>query len=522
MDISDDAAGERKRLQLYVYLTEAPVYFTIMRVFSSSLLADLSAAEISNALKPLETEGRIPLGESSVEQVQTRLAKLRHWGNLAVGRRETNARSIAEFAHGSIRYQVSKLAVRIHRDAEELLSIAEGAREVSREMFPAIRRGLEVIKNTGIKIIEAERAGGSSNSLERTSLRATLAEQVTTLFLQHGQLSETVRDFYAHVGQTVARHDLNPEEIAGFRGFLVEYIQLVGEDVLRHTPPIVARLNELAPLLSDILKLLESTTNLGSAVERARGRTAIDWQGLSAWFIDQQGRPSQVAALREATTRAIGSLLSNVKRATSSSGIAPSRRGEMLRMAVRFDSADLRTAHLLYTQVFGLSSARHWVAGPNADETLPTKPWAEGTLTPVSVSTSSRGERARGRTARITENPLGDRAAQAQAELQARRREAVFAELRAAASHISEVRLSRNALDTLYDLIHRAMSRRETCDGECVYTHTPSRLRVLIRPEQGACCRIHAAHGTLTLHGVSLVVEVRPAKISHARANDRI
>ena len=194
----EDAEGEvaegpfdaERRLPRYSYLTsrEFPrTYFAIMRLFSATLLADLSATDVSNALAGAERDGRIEPGESSVDRVVDRLAQLRRWGNLVPGRRETNAKSIAEFAHGSLRYQVDKLGVRIHREAEALLAIPEGAREVSRELLPAIRRGLDEVSATTSAAVTAERLHGPTSSVAAKS-REQLSEQVTTLFLQHAAL----------------------------------------------------------------------------------------------------------------------------------------------------------------------------------------------------------------------------------------------------------------------------------------------------------------------------------------------
>ena len=117
-------------------------------------------------------------------------------------------------------------AVRVQRDVDELLRVPEGAREVSRELLPAIERGLN------------ELGGSLSVALlnEGEKTKELLAERVTTLFLQHAELAATVRDFYAYLGQVVTRNHLAPEEIAGFRNLLVEYIQRVVEDVLKYTP----------------------------------------------------------------------------------------------------------------------------------------------------------------------------------------------------------------------------------------------------------------------------------------------
>src|SRR5882757_2020635 len=130
---------EARRLKLYAYLDAREhrrTYLAIMRLFASTLLADLSAGDVAAAVSAAERRGEVPEGESRVDTVIARLKQLVEWGNLVPGRREVVAASIAEFQHGSVRYQVSKLGVRVQRDADQLLRTAEGAREVSRELLP--------------------------------------------------------------------------------------------------------------------------------------------------------------------------------------------------------------------------------------------------------------------------------------------------------------------------------------------------------------------------------------------------
>jgi uncharacterized protein (TIGR02677 family) len=452
--------------------------------------------------------------------VVERLTQLEEWGNLVRGRRETNARSIAEFAHGSVRYQVDKLALRIHREAERLLAAPEGVREVSRELLPVILEGLDAIAQTVSAAVAAEQLQGPTAAAVAT-LREKLRQQVTTLFLQHADLAGTVRDFYAYVGQVVARYDLKPEEILGFRGLLIEYIQLVVEDVLRHTEPIGEILTRLATALPELLRLLEPAKNLGPAVERSRGSSAQDWRELTEWFVDTQGRVSQVGALREATAKAIGALLANVKRATSSGGISPGRRAELIRLASSFDRATSDQAHRLYAESFGLSPARHWSAAPDADQTLATTSWQDGAKTVVEVSISSRGVRsARGRAAKVVANPVGEQAAIAEAEERAREAHAAYAELRAAAARLGGVTLSAAAFRVLYDLLRRALSHRDTVDSVGEFTHSPSRLRIKVGPLPHTVCRIHSTHGTLALHDVSVELTSVERSPRAAHAND--
>ncbi|WP_234996002.1 DUF2397 domain-containing protein [Streptoalloteichus hindustanus] len=502
--------GTDRRLRLYAYLDARDyrrTYLEIMRLFTSTLLADLSAGEVASALAAAERAGRIDPGESRIESVIPRLRQLVEWGNLVLGRRETVAASIAEFQHGSARYQVSKLAVRVQRDVDELLRVPEGAREVSRELLPAIERGLAELGATLSDALRTERDAPHSRAARKLAKR--LAEQVTTLFLQHAELAATVRDFYAYLGQVLTRHHLAPDEISGFRNLLVEYIQMVVEDVLRHTPAIAQSLTgPLAGARPELLRLLGAqrpAEPLGDAVERSRGRSTADWRELTDWFVDGPGRPSQVTALREATSRAIGSLLASVKRATAGGGLLPGRRAELLRLAGWFDGAGADRAHALYAAAFGLHSARHLLPAPDHDGDDEHTPWRDGPVLDVSVSVRSRGDRgARGRTSRIVYDPMTEQALLAEAREVDARRAAAVAELTSAAPRLDTARLSSGALGVLCELLTLAMAQRERTDQPGTAADPVRGLRLTVVPEAGRTTRIRTAGGVLTLHDTAV------------------
>lgn len=511
VDSEQDGQGQRgagadRRLALYAYLQPGRnhrTYLAIMRLFTSTLLADLSAGEVSSALARAERDGLIDEGESQVDVVIPRLRQLVEWGNLVLGRRETVAASIAEFQQGSMRYQVSKLAVRVQRDVDELLRVPEGAREVSRELLPAIERGVGHLGGTlGQALAAADRDPGSVGA--RRS-REILAEQVTTLFLQHAELAVTVRDFYAYLGQVLTRNHLAPDEIAGFRDLLVEYIQLVVEDVLRHTPTIAATLAGLATRRTELLELLGPTDQLGAAVERARGRSAADWRELTDWFVDRPGSPSQVTALRDATARAIGALLATVKRATSGGGLLPSRRAELLKLAGWFAGSTQERANSVYAAAFGLFSARNLLPAPEHDGDDERTPWRDGPVLDVTVSVRSRGDRgARGRTARILDDPIGRETLLAQARQADARRLAAAAELVAAADDLEGAELSGDALSALCELLTLAMAQREHTGDEGRAADPVRGLSLTVTPAAGRTTRIRSAGGTLTLANTAL------------------
>lgn len=502
------------RLKLYAYLDAREhrrSYLEIMRLFSHTLLADLSAGEVSQALAAAEREGRVAAGESRIENVIARLKQLAEWGNLVAGRREVVAASIAEFQHGSVRYQVSKLGVRVQRDADELLRTAEGAREVSRELLPAIARGLdELATQLGKAIAEDDREPRSTAGRRAVD---RLAEQVTTLFLQHGELAATVRDFYAYLGQVVTRHHLAPEEIAGFRNLLVEYIQLVVDDVLRHTPTIAATLTreDFVAARGRLLRLLGTRDDLGGPpgheVERSRGRSEADWAELTDWFADRPGRPSQVTALREATARAIGVLLATVKRATSGGGPQPGRRAELVKLAAWFDDSTPDTAHMLAAAAFGLYPARNLLPAPDHDGDDEHTPWADGPVTEVAVNVRSRGDRAaRGRTSRIVADPLGRERLLTEARRADSRRRSAAAELAGAAGQLEQVTLSADALRALCELLTLAMAQRERVADTGEATDPVGGMRLQVSAEPGRTTRIRSEGGVLTLRGTVLAI----------------
>ncbi|MFC3998834.1 DUF2397 domain-containing protein [Nocardiopsis sediminis] len=526
------------RLRLYAYLTapERRTYLVIMRLFTSTLLADLGAGEVAAVLAAAERRGEVDDGESRLDTVIDRLEQLARWGNLVPGRREPAA-TIAEFTRSRVRYQVAKLAMRVQRDVDDVLTVAEGAREVSRELLPAIEQGLADIEHTLTALLDAEQGRRPATTASVRTLREQLTQQVTTLFLQHDEFAAAVRDFYAYLGSVIARYDLAPAEMAGFKHMLLEYVELIAEDVLRHSEPIVGRLGSLnrrsGPLLERLggdaadagagggLPGTAITGGFGPVphgprggqielIERAPGRRAADWDGLAGWFIGGPGRPSEVDALREATSRAITALLTNVKRATGAGGVDPGRRRDLLALAARFDTAAPEEAHDLYAAVFGLSSARHLGLVGDDDALRPDLAWGAGERVEVEVNVRTRGERAPGgQVPRVTDDPLGRAALLDEEERRRGRRTAAVAELTASARDLAGARLSSDALEVFCELLTLAGADRDGPEerGSAADAVTGLTLRLEPRPA-GEVARIGSVFGDLELHGVAVRVDV--------------
>ncbi len=215
-----DADETRRRLDAYAYLSvpERLEYLAIMRVFCGTLLADLAVPDVMAKLR----EGGGPASGLDAGPLTARLEQLVKWGNLPRGSHTVKASSITEYQRSRARYQLSRLGERVQRDADGVLAEADAAREVSNELLALVERGLRELAE-----LVAEPGGiAPQDELER----------ISTLFVQFTGFADSVRDFYAYLGQVLARYDLDGGEYQGFKELLLDYVEAITEDVSFRTP----------------------------------------------------------------------------------------------------------------------------------------------------------------------------------------------------------------------------------------------------------------------------------------------
>ena len=391
---SDRVEAERLRLYAYATAPEASSYVAIMRLFVGALLAEWSAHDLVGRGLDLP-----------VEAIDQRLRYLEEHGNLLASPREVRVTSIADYQRQPARYTATSLGVRVHRQVEEVLTAAGGAREVPRELLAAVAHRLTAL------------AGMSPAELAATD-PAGMAETVSTVFLQFETFAGAVTDFYSYVGSVLARADLDDEEWLGFKHLLLDYLETIVESVTRHTAAIRLALDRLerhvelvverAAAADPAVEALRAASPGGEGVERARGRSVDDWAELRAWFGAPGDRASGAQQLRAAAVRAVGALLANVKRMNAASSRETSLCRHFLRLAAWFDAATPDDAHVLYTSAFALYGARHLGVplDPDVADALPaTTSWWWAPAAPVPVSIRERGDRnPRGRVVRVADH----------------------------------------------------------------------------------------------------------------------
>ena len=479
--VSPPVDASRHGLFRYLTADESADYLAIMDLFSATLLTDLSATEVT---AQLADRGRT----ADRDTVEARCRQLVAWGNLVPSIRDAKVSTVAEYIRSRSRYQVSKLGGRLHREAVAILHASDGAREVARELLGQIVQCLDRILAM----------------LDRHEIDAdVLAGEVTTVFGNQRLFTDSVRDFYAYLAGILSRYDLGGEEYAQFKELLLVYIDLITADVNRHAPAVAHRIEQILKLIDPLLEALARLPGLtlpdGTPVERAQGRTRIDWEELAYWY-DAHGA-SGPEQLRAAAGQALGQLITNAKRLLDSSGTGFSRRADFLRLARWFASADDDGAHRLYAATFGAYPARHLLFGPDEPDPRigPMTSWWHSDPVHVPVSLRERGDRAmRGRTARVPD-PTADRLRlTAEARHEAEQRQAAAAEL-ALAGSLHGATISPAARNLLLDLIAELLARHrdETTDHD-----VGLRLRAVPGPDTV----VTSSDGTTTFVGLSLSV----------------
>lgn len=443
-DGPEDELDERRDLFRYVTADNAAEYLAVMDQFTQTLLADLSAAEVSEAL----AKRGITL---SPEDAETRCASLVRWKNLMPSARDPRVPTVAALRHTRARFQVTRLGGTVHRQVTKVLQMRDGAREVARELLGSMAVLLS-------KILSQARH-------PRTIDAEALAADVTTVFTNQAYFSDSIRDFYAYLSSVLVRYDLAGEEYASFKGLLLEYVHLIDTDVSRHSPAVLKCLDNLQPVLGNVLSALDSLPGLASAddapVERLPGRQYNDWAELLAWYSGGDGGMSGPAQLRAAAESALGQLLTNARRMLTPGGTGGARRSDLMHLAGLFAQASVEEAHRGFAAAFGAYPARHVSFGPeeaDSRDTASTSWWDAGPVD-VPVSLRERGDRtARGRTARVPDPGMDITRLQEEAAQELAARQTAGAEL-AAAGALDGAHLTPAARDLLLELVSVALAK---------------------------------------------------------------
>ncbi|WP_298806518.1 TIGR02677 family protein [uncultured Pseudokineococcus sp.] len=476
---------ERALLYRYVTAESSAEYLAVMRLFTGTLLAELSAGDVAAQL----AESGVELDAAVAQQ---RCEQLLEWGNLVASPNDARVATIRDYTRSRSRYQVSPLGGRVHREVDAVLDAVDGARDVARELLGGTVAALDRLL-TALKVGEPD--------------AEALAADVTTVFANQSLFTDSVKDFYAFLATRLSRYDLAGEEYEAFKGLLLDYVELISADVARHSPAVVERLGRVEPHLDRLLGLLADLPSFAAASGGllAQGRARADWDGLAGWYTGAGGR-SGPAQLRGATEQALGQLIANAKRMISSASGGVSRRGDLLRLASWFTECTDEEAHHLFAAAFGAHPARHLLVGPDEPDAhaSATTSWWDADPVDVPVSLRERGDRAaRGRTPRVPDPGLDRERLLAEAAEDLAQRRAAAAEL-AAAGDLDGASVSPAARDLLLDRVAGLLAVDPLLTAPLEATDDDLDLVVVVEAAPGEVTVVAAHDGTATVHGLRL------------------
>ena len=500
-----DAAADRTDLFRYLIAENAPQYRALMTLFAGPLLADLSAAEAASQLTGIAAA-------MTAEDVAAACKQLESWGNLVRGVRDARVATVRDYLRSRTRYQASKLGGRVHREAEAVLAAGDGARDVARELLGTIVELLERITSRLVRV-------NPDSPLDVTALAA----DVTTVFNNQTVFNESVRDFYAYLNAVLTRYDLAGTEYQQFKGMLLDYVDLITADVVRHAPAVVDRFDKLFPYLDELLDALFEMPSLqlpdGTTVERLPGRTREEWEQLRGWYTGRDGR-SGPDTLRNAAELALGQLITNAKRMLAPVGTGTSRRTDLLKLAGWFDRSSTDQAHRLYAAAFATYPSRHLLIGP--DELNPrdgaTTSWWDASAVDVPISLRDRGDRAaRGRSASVPDPGLDQAALLAQAEQESEARQAAAAEL-IAAGVLHQAHISPASRDLLLDRLGDLLAIHQELNAAVSSTESDLNLLITAVPTPGEHTVLCSPDGNTTIHDLRITAHSSTAAAARTAA----
>ena len=502
-DFSRRSDPVRARL-LFRYLggEEWHEYREILRVFASTFFAEFT---------PQEVEAKVSLVGVDPSVVPDRLESLRRWGNLTVSSSVGNPSNLDDYYRKRNRYLITRAGQEVFELVEGILAGVDEIGDVQAGRLRDLHHALQTL-------CEMSRVGFyRANSQE-------LADVVRTVYDLHEGFTRELTQFFTELNQWQSRYDLDADEVQFFASVLVDYVHEQLTEIERMARPIARTLEEILPLVEDLLPALQSGLAVrvdeaglsqNMPVRRLPGTVLDDWRHLEKWFAAQPGQPSRIDGLTRQAVAAVRTLTANVTRLSRVGLGAASRRSDFVRLASFFDQADSpHLAHRLAGASFGLGSCRRLgELSDDADDPAPTiTPWRDAPRAVVPVAMRKRGES----TTRGLATPIMDRGRERdllrrRRDLDRVAREIAASELLAGAGdggHIDGARLSTASFSMLRDLISRSGMRNG--GGTNRRYATELGIRCEVQRIKGACTIVYCPEGKFTMPG--LAVTIAPAE----------
>lgn len=490
----------------YLVAEEWADYRAILGVFADTFFSEFTPEEVAARLAG---SGH----QIDVSTVADRLESLRRWGNLTVSSAVGNPSSLADYYRRRNRYLITRPGQEVHQVVEDVLARVDEITDVSTGRLRALLDAL-----TRLSSLDARRDEPNA-----------LTDAVGAVFDPYDAFTREITQFFAAINHWQSRYDLSPDELRFFADVLVSYVGERLDEIERAARPIGQRIGELK---SDFQVLVErASKGLASRVDDAglagsvtvshrAGSRIEDWDHLCSWFLRRPGRPSRIETLTREAIAAVRTLTLNLTRLSRTGVGEASRRGDFLRLAQFFDTANPQNLSRLAAAAFGIGPTNHYgtLAADAGDPVPTTTSWWEAPRAEVPVSIRARGDT----TNRGRASPIPDR--RKERELIERRRQ----EERAAQDRVDQELLdepilngrllSFRAMLRLQEVLGRTLAKLGT--GSAAGERADGFLVCHVARTPGQHTSVNSPVGTFTLF--NLTVSIAPTSDRSAVSTELI
>ena len=504
-------------LRVFAYTVEgqAALYRVVVRVFAEAKAryrVQLRPDEIAPEVRRLGFADLLP-----ADGLDRALDQLVEWGNLRRSHDTGRVASLEDFRRRHFVYQLTAAGEAAERAVGAVLAAIESSGSLQTVMLGAILRNLSEL---------ADEMAASAPSPAR------LFEALFNVGEQFRALTENAGLFLAGLHAAIDAGEVHAEAFVVYKQAVIAYLERFVGELAAIAPQVTRQVRRIEAAGAE--RMIELAASADRAPAFAAGpeavpsggpaaELALQWRGVAAWFVGQEGERPTVDHLRGAALQAINRILRVLERLHEKRFRRIDRTADLLRLASWFEELGARGdeagAHRLFQNAFGCFGARHF-GGLHEDpeRVRPGTSWWQAPPVPVAPLLRSTGRT--GVLGRMT--PIEDHRREKHLLAERRRREAedFLAALGRFAGRgpldLSDLPpLSSAELRLLLGLLDRLLARSPGAGGRRVARSRDGRLSLTLDPPvAGAKARIETTNGRLTLPAWVLTVEDRLAEVA--------
>jgi uncharacterized protein (TIGR02677 family) len=363
--------SSRSDYNVFAHLTaeKSEIYRAVLKVFVEA------KARFVIHLRPADVESQLAdrsARHAEATAIEGVLQQLVAWGNLEAHPDTAEVSTVEDFWRVRNLYQMSPAG----EAAEAALSVFEQLLKQPGELQAA---ALDDIRHQLKQVI--------SLSYREQVDDGEVFNTFSLLRQRFEELTAQAQRFIGGLQRRMELQGLNVESFLSYKQRLIDYLERFLSHLVLAAHEIAMTIHSIdqertAPLLRRVAERELVDRLMPNDEDRATAEQAWleRWQGLCAWFVGSESRPSQAEELRSAARAAIPSLVAAVTGINDRRSGRSDRTADLRALARWFSEAeDDQAAHRLWRCAFALHSCRHLLIDGETLDQRAAEPVPSGT-----------------------------------------------------------------------------------------------------------------------------------------------